>query len=68
MTIEFHQTGYGKRFFDGQLPALIKSIETLAEEMSHLNQGLAELIGGIIIVDDRLKVFEDRLNEIIQRD
>jgi hypothetical protein len=28
--IQFHETGYGKRFFDGQLPALISSLQRIA--------------------------------------
>jgi hypothetical protein len=28
MTIEFHNTGYGRRFFDAQLPQLIDSIKS----------------------------------------
>lgn len=27
---EFHETGYGRRFFDGQLPALIRVLERIA--------------------------------------
>jgi hypothetical protein len=30
---EFFQTGYGRRFFDAQLPDLIKSIERLADSV-----------------------------------
>lgn len=28
---EFYQTGYGKRFFEAQLPRLINAIERLAD-------------------------------------
>lgn len=27
---QFHETMYGKRFFDSQLPALIKALERIA--------------------------------------
>lgn len=28
---QFHETIYGKRFFDSQLPALIKALERIAK-------------------------------------
>lgn len=31
MGIQFHETGYGKRFFDSQLPALIKALNRIAD-------------------------------------
>ena len=31
MGLQFHETGYGKRFFDAQLPSLIKAINRLAD-------------------------------------
>jgi hypothetical protein len=31
---QFFQTGYGKRFFDGQLPQLIKGIEDLGKAVN----------------------------------
>ena len=31
MGLQFHETGYGKRFFDRQLPDLIKAINRLAD-------------------------------------
>jgi len=37
MGIEFHQTGYGRRFFEGQLPALIKALERIADRMAENN-------------------------------
>ena len=30
---QFHETGYGKRFFDGQLPALIRSLDRIADAL-----------------------------------
>jgi hypothetical protein len=37
---EFHETGYGRRFFDAQLPALIKAIQDLTAEVKKLNTEL----------------------------
>ncbi len=34
---EFHETGYGKRFFERDLPALIKNLERIAVALEKLN-------------------------------
>lgn len=31
--VQFHETIYGKRFFDSQLPALIKALERIAKAL-----------------------------------
>ena len=33
MGLQFHETVYGKRFFDSQLPALIKALNRIADQM-----------------------------------
>ncbi len=38
MGLEFHQTVYGKRFFELQLPSLIKAIERLASAVEKQNE------------------------------
>ncbi len=38
MGIQFHETGYGRRFFDVQLPKLIKGIERLTEAIEKQNK------------------------------
>jgi hypothetical protein len=35
---EFHQTGYGRRFFEAQLPDLIRGINRLAEAIEESNE------------------------------
>jgi hypothetical protein len=40
---EFFQTGYGKRFFDGQLPQLIKAIEGLGKAANQLIKYVDEI-------------------------
>jgi hypothetical protein len=35
--VEFFQTVYGKRFFDCQLPALIKNLAEIAQELKRAN-------------------------------
>ena len=35
---EFHLSPYGKRFFDSQLPKLIKAIDRLADAMEKQNE------------------------------
>lgn len=36
--VQFHETTYGKRFFDSQLPKLIKSLERIADALEKQNQ------------------------------
>lgn len=38
MSSEFHLSQYGKRFFEGQLPKLIKGIERLAAALEKQNE------------------------------
>ncbi len=38
MGFDFHQTVYGKRFFDAQLPSLINAINRLAEAVEKQNE------------------------------
>lgn len=40
----FHETGYGKRFFDSQLPKLIKALERIADALEKQNQTKQEEI------------------------
>ncbi len=35
---QFHETGYGKRFFDYQLPYLIKQITRIADALEEQNK------------------------------
>lgn len=35
---EFYQTGYGKRFFELQLPSLIKAIDRLTDAVEKQNE------------------------------
>lgn len=34
----FHETQYGKRFFDSQLPKLIKALERIADALENQNK------------------------------
>lgn len=38
----FHETMYGKRFFDSQLPALIKQLTRIADALEKQNQAKQE--------------------------
>ncbi|MCR5670139.1 MAG: hypothetical protein K6G10_03970 [Butyrivibrio sp.] len=52
--MEFFQTVMGKRFFEGQLPALIKAVERLAEaveESNRLMSGKKEVIASAADAD-----------------
>ncbi len=60
MGMEFYQTRYGQRFFDAQLPALIKGINRLAEAVEKSNE-LAEKAAGRI----SNKSLKDKLTQIL---
>ena len=38
----FHETQYGKRFFDSQLPKLIKALERIANALEKQNENKNE--------------------------
>ena len=38
----FHETRYGKRFFDSQLPKLIKALECVADVLEKQNENKNE--------------------------
>jgi|GEM_PF-4193669 len=44
MSIPFHNTGYGRRFFDQQLPDLIKAIHRMAKAQEENNELMREYI------------------------
>ena len=35
---QFHETGYGRKFFDRQLPDLIKAMERIADALEEQNK------------------------------
>jgi hypothetical protein len=37
---EFHQTGYGRTFFEGQLPTLIKTLKRIADSLERIAERL----------------------------
>ncbi|QST02288.1 hypothetical protein IMZ31_22810 (plasmid) [Pontibacillus sp. ALD_SL1] len=37
MSIDFHQTGYGRTFFEHQLPTLMDNTNRIAEELKRAN-------------------------------
>lgn len=72
--MNFHETTYGRRFFDAQLPHLIKALERIADGLAHTEtappQGIApdpnflhDLYYGI-----RIKVEEKALYECFGED
>lgn len=50
--IQFHETIRGKRFFDGQLPALIKALERIADALEKQNESKMKV--------RRISDYEDR--------
>ena len=55
---QFHETGYGKRFFDGQLPQLIKGVEKLGRELARFN----DTVNSIDIID---KMIDAKIEALI---
>ena len=47
--IQFHETGYGRKFFDYQLPTLIKEIGRLADAVEESNRLAARTNGEEVI-------------------
>jgi len=43
---EFHQTGYGRAFFEGQLPALIRNLALLTNKQTACNLLAAGVLAG----------------------
>lgn len=39
---QFHETQYGKRFFDSQLPKLIKALERIADALENKEKEKSE--------------------------
>lgn len=61
MGLQFHETGYGKRFFDAQLPSLIKAINRLADinEKQQTVEPAAEITANMVYV-----CYEENSNEL----
>ena len=60
---EFFQTGYGRRFFDGQLPQLISALERLGNSTARL----------VDIIDNEIKLTSvtvdgEKMSEYIERE
>jgi hypothetical protein len=50
---EFHETGYGKRFFEAQLPKLIREIGRVADELGKLVGMAEDLTTGHLAVEGK---------------
>jgi hypothetical protein len=49
--LEFYRTGMGRTFYEGTVPRIAKSLETIAEKLEG-PQYSSELIGALIIVNE----------------
>lgn len=45
--MEFYQTGYGKKFFESDLPKLVKALEKVGNELEKQNAYAENLMGGM---------------------
>lgn len=50
---QFHETGMGKRFFDAQLPNLIRQLTRIADALEEANQPV------IFATSDNIKVTKE---------
>jgi hypothetical protein len=57
---QFHETQYGRRFFEGQLPQLIKGVEKLGRELERFNQ----TVNSIDIIE---KIVDKKIDEVLDR-
>lgn len=39
---EFHETGYGRKYYDHQLPELIRQMQRIAESLEYIAKTLKE--------------------------
>ena len=40
MSVDFYQSKMGKKFYEGDIPALVRAIERLADAIEELNKNL----------------------------
>ena len=61
MGLQFHETGYGKRFFDVQLPSLIKALNRVADanEKQQTAEPVVEVTANMVYV-----CYEENSNEL----
>lgn len=43
MSVEFYQSKMGKKFYEGDLPALVRAVERLADATEELNKNILML-------------------------
>ena len=61
MGLQFHETGYGKRFFDVQLPSLIKALNRVADanEKQQIAEPVVEVTANMVYI-----CYEENSNEL----
>ena len=61
MGLQFHESGYGKRFFDVQLPSLIKALNRVADanEKQQIGEPVVEVTANMVYV-----CYEENSNEL----
>lgn len=40
--VQFHETGMGRKFFEGQIPRISKALEDIAKQLEEQNKNLKE--------------------------
>ena len=71
MSIPFHNTGYGRRFFDQQLPELIKAINRLAIAQEKSNELLEQHIElsrkGLAFSEERASISDQQHEQAMKQ-
>lgn len=49
--MEFYQTGYGRKFFEADLPKLIKAINRVGDQLEKFNENIGEISLDNVTVD-----------------
>lgn len=52
--VNFHETGYGRTFFQGQLPSLIKNTGEISKKLEEQNQKIEALTAQIETLNNML--------------
>lgn len=67
--IEFHNTGYGRKFFEHDLPKLTKEIGKAVDNLAKLNDQIDKIFDYKIneVLDEIDKIIDKKIDEVIDR-
>ena len=67
--IEFHNTGYGRKFFEHDLPNLTKEIGRVADNLAKFNDQIDKIFDYKIneVIEEIDKIIDRKIDEVIDR-